>query len=53
MKEEIFNWKKQIENLENRLKQLKTKIQLEGQNIQTFFDIFDLIKSIINNQEKN
>ena len=52
MKEEIFNWKKQIENLENRLKQLKTKIQLEGQNVQTFFDIFDLIKSIINNQEK-
>ena len=52
MKEEIFNWKKQIENLENRLKQLKIKINLEGQNIQTFFDIFDLIKSIINNQEK-
>ena len=52
MKEELSNWKKQIENLENRLNKLKSKIQLEGENIQIFFDIFDLIKSIINNQEE-
>ena len=52
MKEELSNWKKQIENLENRLNKLKSKIHLEGENIQIFFDIFDLIKSIINNQEE-
>ena len=52
MKEELFNWKKQIKNLENRLNQIKSNIQLEGENVQKFFDIFSLIKSIIGNQEE-
>ena len=52
MKEELVNWEKQIKNLENRLNELKTKIKLEGENIQKFLEIFSLIKSIINNQEE-
>ena len=52
MKEELINWKKQIKNLENRLNQLKSNIKLEGDNVQKFFDIFSLIKSIIGNQEE-
>ena len=52
MKEELLYWNKQINNLENRLNSLKTRIKLEEENVKTFFDIFDLIKSIINNQEE-
>ena len=52
MKEELLNWNKQINNLEKRLNELKTRIKLEEENVKTFFDIFDLIKSIINNQEE-
>ena len=52
MKEELINWNKQIKNLENRLNELKTKIKLDDEKVQKFFDIFSLIKSIISNQEE-
>ena len=52
MEEELFNWKKQIQDLEKRLDELKFKIKLEEKNIKTFNDIFSLIKSIISNQEQ-
>ena len=45
---ELKNWKKQIKELENKLK----SIQSEGINTNGFLDIFSLIKSIINNQEE-
>ena len=47
MKEELFNWEKQIKNLENKKEELKTKIKLDE-----FAGIFSLIKSIISNQKE-
>ena len=49
MEKEINNWKKQIKDLENKL---KSNIQIEGIYLNGFLDIFSLIKSIINNQEE-
>ena len=51
MKEELYNWNKQIKNLEDRLNALKFKINLKEDDIKKFSDIFKLIRSIINNQE--
>ena len=49
MEKELNNWKKQIKELENKL---KSNIQIEGKYFNGFLDIFSLIKSIINNQEE-
>ena len=49
MEKELNNWKKQIKDLENKL---RTNIQVEGIDLKGFLDIFSLIKSIINNQEE-
>ena len=48
LEKELNNWKKQIKELENKL---KSNIKLEG-NYANFLDIFSLIQSIINNQEE-
>ena len=46
---ELNNWKKQIKDLENKL---KSNIKMEGTYANGFLDIFSLIQSIINNQEE-
>ena len=48
LEKELNNWKKQIKELENKL---KSNIKIEG-NYANFLDIFSLIQSIINNQEE-
>ena len=49
LEKELNNWKKQIKDLENKL---KSNIKTEGIYINGFLDIFSLIQSIINNQEE-
>jgi hypothetical protein len=49
LEKELNNWKKQIKDLENKL---KSNIKMEGIYVNGFLDIFSLIQSIINNQEE-
>ena len=49
LEKELNNCKKQIKDLENKL---KSNIKAEGSNVKGFLDIFKLIQSIINNQEE-
>ena len=49
LEKELNNCKKQIKDLENKL---KSNIKAEGSNVKGFLDIFNLIQSIINNQEE-
>ena len=49
LEKELNNWKKQIKDLENKL---KSNIKTEGIYVNGFLDIFSLIQSIINNQEE-
>ena len=49
LEKELNNWKKQIKDLENKL---KSNIKTEGIYVNGFSDIFSLIQSIISNQEE-